>query len=250
MYYCIRPGKAFFKSLACMAFFGLVLGLACFWSGASPALADALGTQRGKASWYGTSAEGKKTANGEIFAKRAFSAAHKTLPFGTVVRVHNPGTRKQVLVRINDRGPFSKGRIIDLSKRAAENIQMLHAGVVPVVFEPVAGPSGRPLKEGYSFYIRVTDSHSLKEVHRLSSAIAKLLDLNFRAFIAQAPQKPIALCVGPFDTFQAAAKIVKTIEKHHTVKDIVEAPTLGYFLPFHAPPKSSRSAGIQATSLK
>lgn len=76
----------------------------------------------GIASWYGPKFHGKKTASGEIFNQNDLTAAHKKLPFGTLVKVFNPLTKKSVVVRITDRGPFKKGRVIDLSKRAAKLI--------------------------------------------------------------------------------------------------------------------------------
>ncbi|GEP00612.1 septal ring lytic transglycosylase RlpA family protein [Methylobacterium haplocladii] len=74
------------------------------------------------ASWYGPGFHGRKTANGERFDQNALTAAHKTLPFGTRIRVTNEATGRSVLVRINDRGPFVKGRAIDLSAGAARAI--------------------------------------------------------------------------------------------------------------------------------
>lgn len=75
--------------------------------------------QRGIASWYGPGFHGRKTASGERFDMGELTAAHKTLPFGTRVLVHNPRNGKEVVVRINDRGPYVAGRVIDLSKAAA-----------------------------------------------------------------------------------------------------------------------------------
>jgi len=89
----------------------------------------------GKASWYGPGFNGKLTANGERFKQNGISAAHKTLPFGTIVKVTNLMNGKSVEVRINDRGPFVRGRVIDLSKGAAKKIDMIQAGVVPVQVE-------------------------------------------------------------------------------------------------------------------
>jgi rare lipoprotein A len=91
--------------------------------------------QEGKASWYGGRFNGRKTASGEIFDDRLMTAAHKTLTFGTEVRVTNLNNGKQVVVRINDRGPYSPGRIIDLSRGAAERLDMIRSGVVPVRLE-------------------------------------------------------------------------------------------------------------------
>lgn len=93
--------------------------------------------ERGVASWYGPGFHGRLTANGEVFNQHALTAAHKTLPFGTQVVVRNQRTGKEVVVRINDRGPFAKGRIIDLSKAAAERLQMVNNGHDRVVLRTV-----------------------------------------------------------------------------------------------------------------
>lgn len=86
-------------------------------------------TQTGKASYYADKFNGRKTANGEIFQNSKLTAAHKTLPFGTRVKVTNLNNGRSVKVRINDRGPFVAGRMIDLSKSAASKIGMVNAGV-------------------------------------------------------------------------------------------------------------------------
>jgi rare lipoprotein A len=86
-------------------------------------------TQTGKASYYADKFNGRKTANGEIFSNSELTGAHKTLPFGTLVKVTNLSNGKSVKVRINDRGPFVAGRMIDLSKKAANKIDMVNAGV-------------------------------------------------------------------------------------------------------------------------
>lgn len=94
--------------------------------------------EEGVASWYGAAHHGKKTANGERFdAYRARTAAHKTLPFNVCAEVENLRTGKSVLVRINDRGPFAKGRVIDLSKAAASEIGLVGSGVAKVRVEAV-----------------------------------------------------------------------------------------------------------------
>ncbi len=87
---------------------------------------------KGYASYYGDEFDGRRTANGDIFSQRKFTAAHKSLPFGTKVKVTNLNNGLSVIVIINDRGPFVQGRVIDLSKAAAEKIDMLSSGVVPV----------------------------------------------------------------------------------------------------------------------
>jgi rare lipoprotein A (peptidoglycan hydrolase) len=90
---------------------------------------------QGKASYYYGRWIGRKTANGEIYRATDVTAAHKTLPFNTMVRVTNLKNGKAVIVRINNRGPYIKGRILDLSLVAAQQIEMTKAGVVPVKAE-------------------------------------------------------------------------------------------------------------------
>jgi rare lipoprotein A len=88
---------------------------------------------RGRASWYGPGFHGKRTASGERFDMDALTAAHRTLPFGTRVRVRNSQNGREVVVRINDRGPHKRDRIIDLSKAAAAAIGLVQVGDAAVV---------------------------------------------------------------------------------------------------------------------
>lgn len=91
--------------------------------------------RKGMASWYGPGFHGRLTANGERYNQNGLTAAHKTLPFGTQVRVTNLRNGRSVIVRINDRGPFVGGRVIDLSKGAASVIGLVSSGVAPVQLE-------------------------------------------------------------------------------------------------------------------
>ena len=93
---------------------------------------------QGAASWYGPGFYGRTTANGERFSKGTLTAAHRTLPFGTKVRVTNLSNGRSVVVRINDRGPFKHHRVIDLAHGAASQLQMMQAGEVPVKLEILA----------------------------------------------------------------------------------------------------------------
>jgi rare lipoprotein A len=90
---------------------------------------------QGKASFYGSEFNGRKTANGEIYDETALTAAHRTLPFGTVLRVTNLRNGLSVIVRVNDRGPFHPNRVIDLSKNAAEEIDLIQYGVTDIEAE-------------------------------------------------------------------------------------------------------------------
>ena len=103
--------------------------------------------ERGQASWYGPRFHGRRTASGERYDMYALTAAHKTLPFGTLVRVRSLVTGREVEVRINDRGPFSAGRVIDVSQAAAEALGMLGLGVKNVqLLVPESTPEAAPLE--------------------------------------------------------------------------------------------------------
>jgi rare lipoprotein A len=91
--------------------------------------------QEGIASWYGTEFDGRATASGEIFNSKLFTAAHPNLPFGTILTITNTQNGKKVNVRVNDRGPFVSARIIDLSRAAAEQLDMISTGTAPVLVE-------------------------------------------------------------------------------------------------------------------
>ena len=97
----------------------------------------AAGDQCGTASWYGPGFHGRKSASGETYNQNAMTAAHKTLPFGTKLKVTNQKTGKSVTVKINDRGPYVGSRVIDLSKAAASQLGIVKAGTGKVCFTRV-----------------------------------------------------------------------------------------------------------------
>jgi len=101
-------------------------------------------TETGQASWYGEQHHGKRTASGEIFDMHELTAAHRTLPLGTRVLVTNTSNGDAVEVRINDRGPFAEGRILDLSYAAGRVLGAVGPGVIPVRLKVVALPDGTP----------------------------------------------------------------------------------------------------------
>ena len=119
-----------FKTSATRAFF-TVAAVAAFFHQALPAAAA---PQCGKASWY---ASHGRTASGERMQPEQRTAAHRSLPFGTLVKVENLINGRAVVVRINDRGPFIRGRVLDLSKAAASNIGMIGAGHAKICYEVI-----------------------------------------------------------------------------------------------------------------
>ena len=106
-----------------------------------PAGAKALATETGKASWYGAPYHNRRGSNGEVYNMHAMTAAHRTLPLGSIVRVTNVKTGHTALVRITDRGPFVEGRILDLSFAAAKRLDVVQPGVAEVKVEVMQTPA-------------------------------------------------------------------------------------------------------------
>jgi rare lipoprotein A len=124
----------------------IVLLVACvcgLWTAAS-AQSVQPPSETGIASWYGAPYHGQRSASGEIYDQEKLTAAHRTLPFGTRVRVRRPDRGGSVVVRINDRGPFVKSRVIDLSHAAAVQLGMTDGGVALVILEVVETPPLNP----------------------------------------------------------------------------------------------------------
>lgn len=115
---------------------GMLLG-ACSWVPKGDAQFDVGIKDRGVASWYGEQFHGKQAANGEVFNMEALTAAHRTMPLGSVVRVVNLSNGRHIHVRITDRGPYVNGRILDLSHAAAVQLGMEHGGLAYVQVEIV-----------------------------------------------------------------------------------------------------------------
>ncbi len=138
--------------------------------------------QEGYASWYGREFHKRPTANGEPYNMYAMTAAHKTLPMNTYVRVLNLENGKETVVRINDRGPFVKNRIIDLSYSAAKKLGIVGQGTARVRIEALAeghiGPTGRPKFQSYPdlrhgiFYVQVGAFVNPSNAHRLRRKLA------------------------------------------------------------------------------
>ncbi|GMU95898.1 MULTISPECIES: septal ring lytic transglycosylase RlpA family protein [Ignavibacterium] len=100
-----------------------------------PGLIDYIDLGTMKASWYGPGFHGRKTANGEKFDQMSYTAAHKNLKFGTLLKVTNPINGKSIVVRINDRGPYIEGRDLDLSKAAAHELGLMRRGIAKLKVE-------------------------------------------------------------------------------------------------------------------
>jgi rare lipoprotein A len=137
--------------------------------------------QKGIASWYGRDFHGKKTSNGETYDMHAMTAAHKTLPLGVFVRVINTDSGREAVVRVNDRGPFVKGRVIDLSYEAAKRLGVDIAGTAPVRVEALGykGSNGEykaldSYDEG-AYTVQIGAFKNFNNARRLSQDMKKIL---------------------------------------------------------------------------
>jgi rare lipoprotein A len=180
------------------------------WGKRYKKLASSAGfVQHGKASWYGKKFHGKKTANGERYNMYAMTAAHKNLPFGTLVRVTNKTNRRSVVVRVNDRGPFVKGRVIDLTYTAAKKLGMLGPGTAPVKVEAIGGPnhhavaSGKKNRNG-TFYVQVG---SFDDKFNAQTLRKRLIRQGRSCRLRRDPSSSIwRVHVGPYFTYTAAER--------------------------------------------
>ena len=144
----------------------------------------------GKASWYGRDFHGGSTASGLDYDMYTFTAAHRTLPMGTVVRVTDQQNGKSVMVCVTDRGPFVRGRVIDLSFAAAQQIDIENRGVSRVELEVISDESGTPLKPDEAFFVRYN--------------------------AAQGDEK-----IGPFRAFADAAAMHEALRQVHPEAEVV-----------------------------
>lgn len=160
-----------FKDLA-IRFVVLGVGIALCAQAQDQAPAPAV--EEGLASWYGPSFDGQRAASGEIFDSGQFTAAHRTLPFGTKVRVRRQGSQDSIVVRINDRGPFIDSRIIDLSYAAARQLGVTTPGIFKVVLE-VVGLAEASIAGQSSFAVRVGTFRNVDNARRVRDLVQSRL---------------------------------------------------------------------------
>ncbi|MDE0446034.1 MAG: septal ring lytic transglycosylase RlpA family protein [Spirochaetaceae bacterium] len=157
-----------------------VLGLAGCATGREMTRAPVGSTQTGEASWYGQDFHGKPTSSGEPYDMWAHTAAHRELPFGTMVRVTHRGTGAATVVRINDRGPFVHGRIIDLSLAAARDLGLDRTGTAPVRIEVIGGGAA----QAATYFLQVA---SFEDRANANTLLDRLRAAGYRAELASGP---------------------------------------------------------------
>lgn len=172
----------------------------------TPVLQDGSEMQ-GLASWYGESYHGKKTASGETYNMNRLTAAHKTLPFDTRVRVTNVQSHKEVVVRINDRGPFVDGRVIDLSKEAAKRLDVVRPGVAPVRLQTVAAHA---LPQEYSAKYAIQVGY-FKDRDNAARLLGRLKRRFSRVSVEPVERVGFRVQVGPVDTRSEAERVMEQL---------------------------------------
>jgi len=175
--------------------------------------------ERGVASWYGPGFHGSKTSNGERYDMHQLTAAHRTLPLGSVVQVRSLTTRRSVTVRINDRGPFARGRIIDLSYEAARSLGVVGPGTDRVELT-VVGYEGRP---GAMGYLRVQVG-SFGELANAQALVGRLKPhfREARIVTVDLPEgRRYRVQVGQFTTEREAQAVAERLESQYQVSPLV-----------------------------
>ena len=173
---------------------------------------------RGIASWYGTKFHGERTSSGEPYDMYAMTAAHKTLPLPSYVKVTNVANGKQIVVKVNDRGPFKAGRIIDLSYAAAVKLGFHQHGtaevevesIVPAGTHRITGPSAVP--EGKQMYVQVGAFSDASKANRLKTAIQQ--QVPWQVSVSKVKVRATMLYrvrVGPIETTDEANRLVDTL---------------------------------------
>ena len=166
------------------------------------------GVEYGVASWYGYPYHGRRSANGEIYDMQKLTAAHRILPFDSWVEVTNLGSGKKVQVRITDRGPFVEGRIIDLSRAAASQIDMLAAGIVKVRLQVINPPCVPAAGELYAVQLGAFQNRANAE--RLEKSLRKRYP-RCRLMRRESSSPPWRVLVGEEPTQQAAEALAREL---------------------------------------
>ena len=192
--------------------------------------------QKGKASWYGHKFHGRLTSNGERYNMYGRTAAHKTLPFNTYLRVTNLRNGRQTVVRVNDRGPFISGRIIDLTYTSAKELRMAEAGVVPVRIEAL-GYAQKKRKDGKLVQVYVKpESYQLGDftiqvgafairdnARKLHAALTRKYGGATVQVTNSGNQKLYRVRVGRYTRLNSAQEAVKKLQKEGFTSAIVVA---------------------------
>jgi peptidoglycan lytic transglycosylase len=170
----------------------------------------------GVASWYGPGFHGKRTASGEIYDQHRLTAAHPTLPMGTIIRVENEANGSVVWVRVNDRGPYKKGRVLDLSRAAAERLGMVDEGTAPVRISVLRWPSSTDTDLGLRAYTQyVVQVAAYPEAEKAENALERMQDrFGWATFqLDPRPNGVLSVIAGPYDDAGQAQQAARRLQQ-------------------------------------
>ncbi len=172
--------------------------------------------QKGYASWYGPGFHGKTAANGETYNQNALTAAHKKLPFETMVEVTRRDTGARVIVRITDRGPFVRGRIIDLSKEAARRLDSIGDGVVPVrirvISAPGRAPRGSSLSRATGFAVQLGAFTDVAGAEAARQRLGRRIP-GLRVVTSANPSGSIRLLTRRYSHYERVSRVARNIRR-------------------------------------
>lgn len=205
------------KNLVWLSF---VLGFILFFN---PAYAknNSPQTFTGIISYVHADLEGSSTANGEKYRNNKFTAAHRKLPMGTVVLVTRTSNKRQTILRINDRGPYTKGRVLDISLAGAKKLNMLRSGITKAKVEIISDRRGYSLDKNKNFYIKLKalDKNEKKELDQLR---AKLKNKSLEIFEASSGKKKYFIGFGPFKRFRELEKVLYKIPESEKIDILLQ----------------------------
>jgi len=169
----------------------------------------------GQGSWYGPGFHGKKTANGERYNQNGMTAAHKILPMGTMVRVTNQDNGKSVVVRINDRGPYKKDRVIDLTQTAAERLDYIKKGTAPVKLEVLSYPDSYDPSKGLAPYKQVVVQVAVFSTQNKASQYQQRLSSRYGSipFMVDRNNGSFHVVAGPYDARDSAGTVSRELKQ-------------------------------------
>ena len=181
---------------------------------------DTRHAQYGIASWYGPSFHGKPTANGEPYDMWALTAAHKTLPFETWVHVRKMSTGETVRVRINDRGPFIKGRVIDLSYAAARELRMIGEGTAEVTLTILNRSQALPASQNITkrFWVQAGSFTTLTDAMTLRERLAQDYERVRVNTVTSSSGERHRVQIGAFNSKSTAQSVVNALKKDWKIK--------------------------------
>ncbi|MCS6818757.1 MAG: septal ring lytic transglycosylase RlpA family protein [Chitinophagales bacterium] len=189
------------------------------------------------ASYYGKQFAGKKTSSGRVFNPNEYTCAHRTLPFGTKVEIINPENGKYVIATVTDRGPFIKGRCIDVSHRIARELGFEHKGITKVIINPLPKT---PLWREVSSYdsVRMNNCYVIKvgafetEEQAFKSALKLKKHCQTDIFLVKNDSltKPYIILTGKFDSMQFAEDIFFDIPTEFSEKEVIEFNSINDYL--------------------